>query len=719
MRSPRSRCGRFQSLCCLLSLLLLAALDIGCGSNPHTAASGSGPSSPGATTPAKTLSSIAVTPSIATVAPSVTQQFTATASYSDGSTAAVTSTASWTTSAAGVATVNSAGLATAVAAGAATITASLSGVSGTAMLTVTPAALGPPTLASIAISPATATVAAGAAQQFAATATYSDSSTANATATASWTSTAPAVATINASGLATGVAAGSTTITASLSGVNSTATLTVPAPPPGLVSFAVTPANASFAMGSTQQFTATATYSNGSTNDATSTANWTAANTAVATIGSSGLATGVASGTTTITASLNGASGNVPATVTIVPGTAVNVATWHFDTNRSGLNPGEQSLSPSNVSAQSFGKLFSYLVDGYVYGEPLLVSNVSINGAKHNALYVATENDSVYAFDADGNGTPLWQVSLLQTGETPITDAPIQPVEGVTSTPVVDPATNTLYVVSAETSSATGGTFRLHALDIASGAERFGGPVTLLASMPGTGSGGATVSLTTSCIQRAALLLANGNVYVGFGGCPRGWLLAYSASTLAQVGLFNSSPNLNGEGAYASAGGIWMGGGGPVADSSGNVYVVTGNGPWDGQTAFSDSILKFSPSLQLEDYFTPYDYQYMDCADADLASGGLLLIPGTTELLAGGKTGTMYLVNSANMGHELPYTDLRDWIKQLDKAGELKRIREAVSPVPRDGRDRRPHRQARQRHPKAGGPALLFENVTGYPGARS
>ena len=160
------------------------------------------------------------------------------------------------------------------------------------------------------------------------------------------------------------------------------------------------------------------------------------------------------------------------------------------------------------------------------------------------------------------------------------------------------------------------------------------------------------VSLSTSCIQRAALLEANSTIYIGFGSCQRGWLLAYDAQSLAQVGVFNTSPNLNGEGTYMSAGGIWMGGGGPVADGSGNVYVVTGNGPWDGQTAWSDSVLKFNPKLQLTDWFTPDSFQYADCADSDLASGGLMLLPGTSQVLAGGKIGKLFLVNTSNMGHE-------------------------------------------------------------------
>jgi hypothetical protein len=334
-------------------------------------------------------------------------------------------------------------------------------------------------------------------------------------------------------------------------------------------------------------------------------------------------------------------------------GGTANVLTWHFDAQRSGLNPDEKSLSPANVNAQGFGKLFSYLVDGYAYGEPLLVSNLTIAGGLHNVLYVATESDQVYAFDADTYGNPLWNISLLRSGEKPLTTSEIKPYEGVTSTPVIDPASNTMYVVSVQTGSG-GSTFRLNALDITSGAQKFGGPKTISASVPATNSDAVKgfQHLNTSCIQRAALLLADGTVFIGFGGCHSGWLLAYDAQTLTQTAVFNSSPNLNGEGAYASAGGVWMGGGGPAADGAGNIYVTTGNGPWDGKTAWSDSMLKFNSQLQMEDYFTPFNYQFLDCRDGDLASGGLLLIPGTTDALAGGKSGKLYLINTLDMGKE-------------------------------------------------------------------
>ncbi|MGA8159909.1 MAG: Ig-like domain-containing protein [Acidobacteriaceae bacterium] len=601
--------------------------------------------------------SITVTPANPTVNAGSTQQFTATATYSDGSTQNVTAAATWSSSATSVATINTSGLATAVAQGSSTITATLAGVSGTTTLTVPTA--GQATLTSIAITPANPSFAASSTQQFTATGTYSNGTTGTITSSVTWTSSNTAAVTINATGLATGVVAGTSTITATSGTVSGTTTATVTTKT--VSSIAVTPANPSFATGSTEQFTATATYTDATTGNVTTTATWTSSKTSAATINSSGLATGVATGTTTITATLNTISGNTVATITVAaPG--VNITTWHVDNNRSGLNASETMLTPSNVNTTSFGKLFSLPIDGYAYAEPLLMSGVTINSAKHNVLYVATEHDSVYAFDADTGGSPLWQVSLLQTGETPLTDGPIQPYEGITSTPVIDPSTGTLYVVSAQTSSSAGSSFRIHALDITTGAEKFGGPVTLNVSVPATNSDsvGGVQTLNTSCIQRAALLLANGNIYMGFGSCHSGWLVAYSASTLQQVGVFNSSVNLNGEGPYASAGGVWMGSGGPVADSSGNVYITTGNGPWDGSTAWGDSVLKFPPTptpgnngtMQPTDYFTPDIYAYMDCNDADLAAGGLLLIPGSTNLIAGGKTGTMYLVNSTNLGHE-------------------------------------------------------------------
>ncbi|MGB6474358.1 MAG: Ig-like domain-containing protein [Candidatus Sulfotelmatobacter sp.] len=517
----------------------------------------------------------------------------------------------------------------------------------------------------MAVTSSAPSVAVGATRQFTATAAYSDGTTGNVSSTATWTVATQAFATINSSGLATGVAVGATMVTASLSGITGSEPLTVTASGPAVTSISVLPATASIVVGTMQQYTATATYSDGTTANVSSTATWGAATPAAATINSSGLATGATADSTMVTASLGGITGN--ASLTVIAGT--NVAMWHFDAQRTGLNPTEALLSPATVTPQTFGKLFSYLLDGYEYGQPLLVSHLMIAGSPYNVVFAATEKDSVYAFDSDNYdaGTPLWQISLLKSGETPMTDGPIQPFQGTTSTPVIDMTSKTMYVISTQTLTATGAsTFRLNALNITTGAQKFGGPVTIQASVAGTNSDSVNGvdTLKTSCVQRAALLLANATVYIGFGGCHSGWLLAYGAQSLAQTGVFNASPNLNGEGPYASAGGVWMGGGGPAADANGNIYITTGNGPWDGVTAWGDSILKFPNDGTLgtpatlgasgvpTDYFTPDDYRYMNCNDADLASGGLLLIPGSTEALAAGKTGKLYLVNTTNLGHE-------------------------------------------------------------------
>lgn len=628
---------------CFTSSLALLLAGLGC-----QGVTGSSTTPP----PTKTVVSISVSPATVSISTGATQQFAATAKYSDGSTANVSSSVTWSVGSSAIASINKSGLVTGVAAGSTSVTASLGGMTGTAALSVQTGTV-TKTLQSIAVAPTTASIAVAATEQFAATGTYSDGSTANVTTSVTWTSSSPSVATINSSGLATGVAGGSTTVTAALSGITSNgATLSVTAKT--LTSIGVTPTTADISVGGTEQFTATATYSDGTQGNVTTSAAWAVSNSSAATINSSGLAIGLGVGTTGVTASLDNFTGSATLDVTQATMTGVNIPMFHVDENRSGANLNETLLTPANVTASSFGKLFSYLVDGYVYGQPLLISNLTIAGVTHNVLFAATENDSVYAFDADSNtgsnANPLWQVSLLQSGETPLTNGPIQPVEGVTSTPAIDTTTNTMYVVSTETSAVTGGTFRLNALDITTGAQKPGSPIQITASVAGSND----TTLGTDCLQRAALLVLPGptaSVFIGFGSCHSGWLLAYTydGTTLTQTGVFNSSPNLTGEGPYASAGGVWMGGGGPVSDGS-YVYVTTGNGPWDGQTAFGDSVLKFTQTLQLQDYFTPYVYAYMDCADADLASGGLLLIPNTTELVAGGKTGKIYLVNTGDLG---------------------------------------------------------------------
>lgn len=328
-----------------------------------------------------------------------------------------------------------------------------------------------------------------------------------------------------------------------------------------------------------------------------------------------------------------------------------------MDNGRSGLNDHETQLTPANVNASSFGKLFSYRVDGYAYAQPLYISNLRVNGASHNVVFVATEMASVYAFDADsfGDGSPLWKTSLLQPGEAPQPGGNPKPFQGLTSTPVIDAGSNTMYLVSAQKS--TGAPFfRLHAIDITTGQERAGSPVVIHASVPGTNaeSVNGVITLTVSCLQRASLLLSRGTLFIGFSACPTGWLLSYDAASLSQIAVLNMSPNADGYGQFGGAGGVWMGGGGPATDNQGNVYVSTGNGFYDGGTEWGDSILKLDSQLHINDHFTPYDWSFLQCRDLDVSAGGVMLIPGQSQLVAGGKAGKMYLVNTANLGQVQP-----------------------------------------------------------------
>ncbi len=291
------------------------------------------------------------------------------------------------------------------------------------------------------------------------------------------------------------------------------------------------------------------------------------------------------------------ADGTQTSSATVSVTTHPGVFTHHNDNYRTGQNVAETVLTPASVTTATFGKLASFALDGYAQASPLYVSGVSIPGkGLRNVVYVATEHNSVYALDADEvSASPLWQVSFINpaAGVTtvPASDTgeccDIAPEIGITGTPVIDASTGTLYVV-AKTKEVGGATVyrqRLHALDIATGAEKFGGPVILQASVPGSGAGSQGGVVPFDALhenQRPALLLSNGVVYIGFGGHGdvqpyHGWLLGYNATTLQQVMAFNTSPN-------AEGGGMWQANGGPAADAAGNIYFVTGNGHFDAHT---------------------------------------------------------------------------------------------------------------------------------------
>jgi hypothetical protein len=336
--------------------------------------------------------------------------------------------------------------------------------------------------------------------------------------------------------------------------------------------------------------------------------------------------------------------------------------THHNDNFRTGRNLNETVLTPANVNQTTFGKLFSYTLDGLSIASPLYVSSVNIlgQGTLHNVVYVATEHDSVYALDADGlSSTPLWQITFLGTGVTtvPADDTgeccDISPEIGITGTPVIDQTTGTLYVV-AKTKEETAYVQRLHALDITSGAEKFGGPVVLVA----TGFDPLREN------QRAALLLNNGVVYIGFGSHGdvqpyHGWLLGYNAATLQQTVAVNLT-------ATGEGGGLWQANGGPAADASGNIYFITGNGSFDtsdnNRVNYGDSFIKMSPTGTIVDFFTPHDQATISVANFDLGAAGPLLLPDQPGahphmIVSAGKNNTMYLVDRDRMGGFNPNDD--------------------------------------------------------------
>jgi hypothetical protein len=345
------------------------------------------------------------------------------------------------------------------------------------------------------------------------------------------------------------------------------------------------------------------------------------------------------------------------------------VLTYHGDEARSGAYP-ETSLSPANVSEATFGKLATFPVDGQVYAQPLWVSSVEVPGkGVHDVAYVATEHDSLYAFDASGLAAePLWSVSFIAPPDVvPISSddtgcEDLVPEVGITSTPVIDRTTGTLYVLArtkeAATTQAPTYVQRLHALDLSSGAERAGSPVTLAAAVPGTGDGGDQVVFDPFREnQRAALLLSGGTVYIAFAShCDNtpyhGWVLGYDAATLQQTAVFNDTPD-------GGLGGIWQSGAGPAADAAGAVYVVTGNGTFDASGAvpqLGDSFVKLSAGGAVLDWFTPYNQAYLSSGDLDLGSSGPLLLPDQPgahpHLLVGaGKEGTIYVIDRDDMGH--------------------------------------------------------------------
>ena len=359
---------------------------------------------------------------------------------------------------------------------------------------------------------------------------------------------------------------------------------------------------------------------------------------------------------------------------------AVDVTTWRYDIARSGQNTSELTLNHQNVNSNTFGKLYSYAVDGYVYAQPLYLGGLNFGGIIHNTLFVATEHDSVYAFDADAN-KELWSASLIDTahgaasGATPVpsgdtASTDLVPEIGITGTPVIDSAAGTLYVVA---KSKENGAYvqRLHALDVLTGNERAGSPVVIQGSVAGNGYGsyqGVIRFAPLLQLNRPGLLLLDGTVYVGFGshgdnGPYHGWIFAYNAATLQQTGIFNTSPNGKGDA-------VWQAGGGLAADVVNGVprlFIATGNSfvsvpepkpPYTNTQNYNDSVVRFDLSnggLQVSDDWTPFDEAALSARDTDQGSGGVLILPDqggavVHELVQVGKNGRIEVIDRDNLG---------------------------------------------------------------------
>jgi len=370
----------------------------------------------------------------------------------------------------------------------------------------------------------------------------------------------------------------------------------------------------------------------------------------------------------------SGSSGSGNSGSTATPAQRTDILTFKYDVGRTGQNLTENLLTTANVNTSTFGLLRNLSVDGKVDAQPLYLAQLTIAGAAHDAVFVATESDSVYAFDAD-TGATLWHVKLLPSGES-LSDnhgcSQVDPNIGITSTPVIDRTvgpSGALYVVAMSKDPSSAYHHRLHALDVTSGAELFNGPEEITASYPATAGGTISSFQPGQYVERAALLLSKGTVYTSWTShCDHppyaGWIMGYSETTLAQTSVLNIGPNSN------SGPAIWMAGSGPAADSAGNIYLLSANGPFEttldnngfpnGQD-FGNSFLKLSAgatTLTVADYFAISNAVSESSADRDLGAGGEMLLPDQTDsmntvrhlVVGAGKNGTLYVVDRDSMG---------------------------------------------------------------------
>ena len=578
------------------SALYTAPLAAGSCTVTATATDGSGHT---LATTATITSPLVITPASATTAQGQTQQFTANLPVN------------WTTS---CGSIDGSGLFTASVSSANICTIGATAASGTAYTASALAMVG--SAPALTISPVSPTISQGTTQQF----------TSNVA--ASWVASCGNID-ANAGLYTAPLTSGSCAITVTAtdgSGHTALTSATITSP------ISITPGTAGsvHAIG-TQQFTASTpvTWSTSCGNIDANSGLFTAPASAATCI-----VTATATGTTAYTA-------QSPVDVDVV-----NYVSWKGGRNNLGVQSHETLLTTSNVNASQFGVKWTGNLDGYVFGQPLYMNGLSINGVPHNVVFVATSNDSIYAFDGD-TGALLWQRSFLTAGVTAVIGTMVDsttPQIGILSTPVIDPDSGTLYAV-AETAekNATYFPHRLHAIDVTNGLEKFNGPVLV-----------SDVNLApVHKMQRAALVVANGMVYIGFGSLGdrnpyHGFLFAFDEQTLVQKYVWNTTST-------GGQGGIWMAGGAPAVDQAGNLYLTTGNGTFDGSVNFGEAAIKLSPSLQVLDYFAPYNYSSLNFTDSDLGSSSIGILPDqdgqfTHELIVCGKTPSIYVLNRDNMG---------------------------------------------------------------------
>ncbi len=466
--------------------------------------------------------------------------------------------------------------------------------------------------------------------------------------------------TVSTAGLFTApTAAGSYTVTAT-SAANPALTASAAV---SVYVFTITPTSGTVQPSTTLQFTVSLT---GLTNDSYTLAvdGVQGGNATTGTISSTGLytaPTGIGPHKITAT-SVQDTALTVTASVTVVNFAQSSVLTYHNDDARDGQYLEELTLTPANVNATQFGKLLSYPVDGQVYAQPLYVSGLSIAGGTHDVVFVTTQNNSVYAFDADATSPQtaqtFWQDLALGPHVFKGDIEGVNPYIGILSTPVIDASTNTMYLV-AEASPNNPTPFNLYALDITTGAKKFGSPVIISGSVPGTGdqSVNGTVSLGTDCYQRMGLALnpVTNAIEIAFGSCSHGWVLAYDKTSLQQMAIFNSTPDWKG-------GTFWASDGAPaIDDTTGDLYLMSGTDTGDQNSndnylpmLYNNSFLHLGATdLSITSFFTPDDTYNLALQDIDLGSGSNILVPGSSTVnvtLGGGKDGNVFVLNRDNMG---------------------------------------------------------------------